>query len=110
MKSWPRLVVIGLAGALLVAGSPTRAADPRYSPWQPPAQAGGMADLLRNLRSLIDEAERSKAADPTFLDDLRALADTYDNPWPVKLVYDDFRDGDRSEEHTSELQSRRELV
>jgi hypothetical protein len=89
-----RFVLAGLLGVLLLSGSPARAADSRYSPWQPPAQAGGMPDLLKNLRSLIDEAERSKAADPTFLDDLRQLADTYDNPWPVRLVYDDFRDGD----------------
>ena len=88
-----RLVLVGVLGVLLLGGPPARGAD-RYSPWQPPAQAGGMPDLLRNLRGLIDEAERSKAADPTFLDDLRALADTYDNPWPVRLVYDDFRDGD----------------
>lgn len=89
----PRFVLLGVLGFLLLIGPPARAAD-RYSPWQPPAQAGGMPDLIRNLRALIDEAERSKAADPTFLDDLRALADTYDNPWPVRLVYDDFRDGD----------------
>jgi hypothetical protein len=92
--NWGRIALIGLLGAVLLAGSPGRAADSRYSPWQPPAQPGGMADLLKNLRSLIDEAERSKAADPTFLGDLRALANSYDNPWPVKLVYDDFRDGD----------------
>ena len=88
-----RLVLVGLLGVLLLAGPPARAAE-RYSPWQPPAQAGGMPDLIRSLRSLIDEAERSKAADPTFLDDLRELADTYDNAWPVRVVYDDFRDGD----------------
>jgi hypothetical protein len=92
--NWGRIALIGLLGTVLLAGSPGRAADSRYNPWQPPAQPGGMADLLKNLRSLIDEGERSKAADPTFLDDLRALADSYDNPWPVKLVYDDFRDGD----------------
>ena len=92
--AWLRFVLVGLLGVLLLGGSPARAADSRYTPWQPPAQAGGMPDLIRSLRSLIDEAERSKAADPTFLDDLRELADTYDNAWPVRVVYDDFRDGD----------------
>jgi len=92
--AWLRFVLVGLLGVLLLGGSPGRAADSRYSPWQPPAQAGGMPDLIRSLRALIDEAERSKAADPSFLDDLRELADTYDNPWPVRLVFDDFRDGD----------------
>lgn len=53
-----------------------------------------MSDLVRKLRSLTDEAERSKAADPAFIKDLRDLANAYDNPWPLKILYDSFRDGD----------------
>ena len=91
---WRRIACLGLVAGALLAGAPAMAADSRYSPWQPPAQAGGMADLLKSLRGLIDEAERTNAADPTFLDDLRALANSYENQWPVKLLFDDFRDGD----------------
>jgi len=46
------------------------------------------------LRKLITEAERSRAADPRFLDDLRALASRYDNPWSSRLIEENFRDGD----------------
>ena len=38
-----RLVLVGVLGVLLLGGPPARGAD-RYSPWQPPAQAGGMPD------------------------------------------------------------------
>jgi hypothetical protein len=55
-----------------------------------------MTELLKNLRTLIDKADRDKAANPLFLKDLRTLADQYGAPvagWPVKLLYDDFQDG-----------------
>src|SRR5262245_51778835 len=77
-----RICMLALAGVLLLAGVPA---------W---AQSGDMQELLKNLRALIDEADKNNTADPTFLDDLRDLANTYDNQWPVKIVYDDFKDGD----------------
>jgi hypothetical protein len=93
-----------LAGVLLLATPAARAEEgsyastytPTYAAWQDPAKAGSMAELLTNLRALIDKAERDKAAEPVFLGDLRALADKYDagTGWPAKLVYDDFHDGD----------------
>ena len=51
--------------------------------------------VLKNLRTLIDKADRDKAANPLFLKDLRTLADQYGPVvgWPVKLLYDDFQDG-----------------
>ena len=56
-----------------------------------PAQA-----LVGELRALIEEASRARAADPLFLRDLRALASRYDKPWPQRLVFDDFGDGDHA--------------
>ena len=53
-----------------------------------------MQTLTKELRRLVDEAARARAADPRFLDDLRALADRYGNPWPDVLVQEDFRDRD----------------
>lgn len=84
-------------GLLLFAGFPVQAQQSRYTPWQGQPQTGDMSELLKNLRSLTEQAERSKAADPTFLVDLRNLANAYDNPWPVKLLYDDFRRGNFTE-------------
>jgi hypothetical protein len=94
-------VVVGLVA---LVGLPAAAQEQRYKPWpgqaqptpaQPgPAQTGDLPELLKSLRSLTDQAERARAADPAFIKDLRDLANAYDNPWPLKLLSDDFRDGD----------------
>ena len=76
------------------------AQQPRYKPWPGQAQTSDAAPtddvtgLLKRLRTLTDQAERSRAADPAFIKDLRDLANAYDNPWPLKLLSDDFHDGD----------------
>ena len=89
------LLLGAVAGMLLLATPSVRAEDIPYAPWQVQAQTGTMSELLKNLRSLIDKAERDKAANPLFLKDLRTLADQYGPVvgWPVKLLYDDFQDG-----------------
>ena len=92
---------VGIAvGLVALIGLPAAAQESRYKPWpgqtqtQTQTQTGDMPELLKSLRSLTDQAERSKAADPAFINDLRNLANAYDNPWPLKLFSDDFRDGD----------------
>ena len=70
------------------------AQDSTYAPWQGQTQSGDIQQLLKQLRAMIAKAERAKAADPVFLSDLRKLADSYDNQWPTKVLYDDFKDGD----------------
>ncbi len=90
------LLLGAVAGVLLLATPSLRAEDIPYAPWQGQAQTGTMTELLKNLRALVDKAERDKAANPLFLKDLRTLADQYGGAiagWPVKLLYDDFQDG-----------------
>jgi hypothetical protein len=89
------LMLGAVAGMLLLATPAARAADIPYAPWQAQVQSGTMSELLKNLRTLIDKADRDKAANPLFLKDLRTLADQYGPVvgWPVKLLYDDFQDG-----------------
>jgi hypothetical protein len=90
------LLLGAVAGVLLLATPAARAEDIPYAPWQAQVQTGTMPELVKNLRALIDKAERDKAANPLFLKDLRTLADQYGGPvagWPVKLLYDDFQDG-----------------
>ena len=79
--------------AILWIASPADAEVPRYGP-QPSAGNEQVQKLVDELRALTDEADRNRAADPRFLRDLRGLARRYDYPWRVRLISDDFRDGD----------------
>lgn len=91
-----RLRLIAAAFVLLTIAVPVALAD-NYQPWQNPnnpTQPGDLQQLVKQLRQLIWKAEKAKAADPNFLKDLKSLADSYDNPWPVQVFFDDFRDGD----------------
>jgi hypothetical protein len=70
------------------------AQDTKYQPW--PGADGGSGDvdtLVQDLEQLIDQAEKDRAADPQFLEDLRSVLAGYQNPWSERLLYDDFRDG-----------------
>jgi hypothetical protein len=49
--------------------------------------------MITELRALIDEAERARAADPLFLRDLRDLAQRHSWPWHQRILFDDFSDG-----------------
>ena len=91
-----QLFLVAASLALLALSVPAARADD-YQPWQNPnnpSQPGDMPQLVKQLRQLIYKAEKAKAADPNFLKDLKSLADSYDNPWPVRVFFDDFRDGD----------------
>lgn len=113
--------------ALTLAGGGTTAwsqeNDPGYQSWGDDNQAQ-LRDMVQELRDLIGAAESARAADPRFLDDLKALADEYDRPGygadaggdgaapqteaaavpapepaqsarkPAVLINDDFADGD----------------
>ncbi len=81
------LLLAGLFSALLPLSVP--AESPRYAP-----VGGDARQLARELRALIEEAERARAADPRFLKDLRELARRYDAPFVADVLYDDFSDGD----------------
>ena len=101
-----RTISSSMAGLLLaagLAGTPAMAADtaPRYGAWQGYQDPGQTDALVRNLKGLIDEAERAKAADPRFIQDLREVLADYqsgasgDGGRPmVQLFSDDFQDGD----------------
>lgn len=73
-------------------GSAVAADKPRYGSWQAPQDQ--TQALTEELRRLVDEAARARAADPRFLEDLRALADRYGKPVVEILISDDFSDGD----------------
>ena len=79
--------------AILWIASPADAEEPRTGP-RPGAGNEQVQKLVDELRALTDEADRNRAADPRFLRDLKGLARRYDYPWRVRLITDDFRDGD----------------
>jgi hypothetical protein len=94
MRGVIRTLACGGVAALIATSAV--ADDQRYEAWQP--DGGGAAEMVKALRALVEEAEHSRAADPRFLDDLKALANKYATAapaaTPVQLMRDDFRDGD----------------
>ena len=92
-----------LALIVLMLASLPLSAQQKYSAWSNPAGSGGTTqELVDKLNALIDAAEKSRAADPVFLRDLRALTQGYAAPKavsvlsPVSVLSDDFSDGDFS--------------
>ena len=88
--------MLTLMALAVVWTAPAGAAEPRYSTWQNPAEAG--QEWTQELQKLVDDAERARAADPAFLRDLRALLGKYSRPAgrpaAVELLVDHFKDGD----------------
>jgi len=88
----------GFVFALLLI--PAAAPAQTYQPWANPDSGGSAASgdqmqgFVERLNKLIGEAERSRAADPGFLRDLRGLAGEYSIRPRALVLSDDFADGD----------------
>jgi hypothetical protein len=52
--------------------------------------------LVEEISELIEAAEKARAADPKFLNELREALEDYQGPKFVELMKDDFRDGNIS--------------
>lgn len=72
----------------------------KYSTWSDPSQPTGQVQngaevrtFAEKLNKLVDDAEKARAADPTFLKDLRALANSYAAPTFRTIFSDTFEDG-----------------
>jgi len=95
------IAIVFLSLALALPAS-SAAAQQRYQQWGNPdqgaaaqsAQSGRLQEFTDRLNKLVDEAEKSRAADPRFLRDLRDLARGFDRPWRRQILSDDFLDGD----------------
>jgi hypothetical protein len=74
-----------------------------YQPWRGEDQQ--LEEMLKELEQLIDKAERARAADPTFLRDLRSLSGRYGNVWKKRIVFDDFSDGNFNRDPAWEVAS-----
>ena len=79
---------------LLLIALPVSAQQP-YSSWSnPKASNKTLRELVNKLNSLVDKAEKARAANAVFLRDLRNLARNYDTPLQSTVLIDDFVDGD----------------
>jgi len=97
-------LVFGVALSALAFS--VEAADNRYSTWSDPnapqSQSQSSANLdkmIKELQSLVGEAERGRAADPKFLQDLKDLVTRYKGSVPSVqsvLFSDGFSDGNFS--------------
>ena len=94
------LVVTGMVTAMVIPGVVAQSTTTKYETWENPDQTTGHSTndpkvqvLLDELTALVDEADRARAADPRFIDDLRELIRSYDWPWRVKILDEDFSDG-----------------
>lgn len=89
------VIAVGFAGAAAAQQS-------RYSSdWSDPdrraqrhSDDSDVQKLAKELRALVEEAERARAADPRFLRDLRKLARRYGRSARRRIFRDDFSDGD----------------
>jgi len=59
---------------------------------QPPTDR--TQQLVKELKTLTNQAERNRAADRRFIDQLRDLTNRYDRPWGNRLIFDNFKDGE----------------
>jgi len=89
---------------------PANAAAQVYQTWENPdktaaqsseTQAANEARLkaiIERMNTMLDQAEKDRAADPRFLKDLRGLiselAGGSSSPWPEQVLLDEFTDGD----------------
>jgi len=96
MKLGIEVILFAALWALVMVTAGSASADDR-PPGQGGAGNGTVHELARDLEALIGEAESAKAADPRFLQDLRARIDDHEGAPSLHLpnaIRDDFSDGD----------------
>lgn len=88
--------------SVMAPGALAQSNDTRYGSWAPPGATAGatattdakLESLLKELKALVAEAEKARAADRLFLRDLKDLAARYENPWTQRQLFDDFSDNE----------------
>ena len=96
------LLAIASTGLIIMTAN-IQAADSssRYQAWQPPGDSvqlqpatdERMQTMIDELNQLIDDADKARAADRRFIEDLRKIVNQYDWPWRKLVMDEDFTDG-----------------
>lgn len=100
MRHAYRLLAAALMTALPVMSAHAQSDGNRYGAWTPPGTPGAAqqdartAELIRELKALVADAEKARAADKVFLGDLKNLIARYESAPQAALLDDDFADGD----------------
>jgi len=94
-----RFILTTALCAALPLGALAQSNSESYGSWSPPGRESSSPNnqvqgLVKDLNALIRKAEKDRAANPVFLRDLKDLAARYENPWSMRLLFDDFADGD----------------
>ncbi|MBL4747710.1 MAG: hypothetical protein JKY17_02640 [Magnetovibrio sp.] len=94
-------ILCGAVGVPFSAFAQNDQNNGRYGAWNnqslapvKSAQKNDLQGFLNALKALTREAERDRAANPVFLRDLKNLAARYEHPLSVRIIFDDFKDGD----------------
>jgi hypothetical protein len=82
-----------LIPSLILALSFAASASAQTSRYEPVDRTDRLQEMVGQLKTLVDEADRARAADRRFIRDLRDLVRSYDWPWQSRVFHDDFRDG-----------------
>lgn len=117
-RAFRRTALIATVAALplmsvMSADAGAQSDDTRYGTWAPPGAAADaraptgarLESLLKELKALVAEAEKARAADRLFLRDLKDLAARYENPWTQRQLFDDFSDNDLMRDPTWSITS-----
>ena len=95
-----------MIGVLVVVGFVFAAVGAQAQNYDPIREESNKTqELINELNTLIDAAERDRAADRRFVRDLRSVLRSFDNPWQVRLLTEDFRDGDYQSNPTWTVES-----
>ena len=104
MKKIMRTILL-TGGLVFTMSGLLEAADTssRYQRWTPPAgekvttsqqdNDGRLQNMVDELNQLIDDADKARAADGRFIEDLRGVINQYDWPWRKTILDEDFTDG-----------------
>jgi len=91
----PLLFSALLASPVMAQSRYTTWSDPDSTKTAPAATSSGaeINALIKELNALVDEATKARAANPLFLQDLKALAQKYSAPTLRRVISDNFSDG-----------------